>query len=458
MSEFYYRHDNATKGPVTLTELAELKKNGIISSENLVARVGATTWEPLKNVVPEAPLPVKPPVPSPPPRTLNLIKEATPQPVPIQPVPFQPAPTKGSLPIGLIIGIGLVALLAVGVGGFFAATYFGNSGADKGILPSTSTPTSELRAASNTEGMAATSSAVDPVSREQSEFLNQLVNAQPTSSVDFAQQYPEEFELVYQNVSDAFTREELANMINRQPSELDEFHLKKLRFTASPVSVKAQKQEHKDFVPILVNDKTVNQGLEFFNKYQTTLRTAMQSSGVRIEDILGVINWESKFGKYLGEYQVYKVFVGNLFYLSGIEAELYANGDYNQEEAMTREINLKRMIKIKKRAAGNLGALLKVARKSNFNPYEIQGSWGGAIGIPQFMPASMEFAADGDGDGKIDLNNMDDAIASVASFLQQHDYATKGRHTAFMRYNPEEMYARGVELYSDKIIAAGLTY
>src|SRR5690606_36406336 len=54
----------------------------------------------------------------------------------------------------------------------------------------------------------------------------------------------------------------------------------------------------------------------------------------------------------------------------------------------------------------------------------IKGSFAGAIGLPQFMPGSiLNWAKDGDRDGKIDLlNSPEDAIASVGEFLKAHGW------------------------------------
>ncbi len=288
--------------------------------------------------------------------------------------------------------------------------------------------------------------------------LNTYMSRYQRSSVDYASTYPEEFSMLYEMLKDVFSREELAAIVNKDAAELDSAHKEKMRFVAAPNSLKKQKQQHKDYIPILVNDKTVQEGLSFFNEYRDTLKRAMNTTGVKIEDIIAVINWESKFGKYRGEYSVFKVFVGNLFHLSEIEEQLYQEGAYDKENVMSREKALPRIQKLKKRAAENLAALLRLSREKSFNPYEIKGSWAGAIGIPQFMPASMVYAADGSGDGEIDLNNMDDAIFSIANFLKEHEYNTKGTKFALARYNPEKMYVEGVSLYSQKILDAGLTY
>jgi membrane-bound lytic murein transglycosylase B len=67
---------------------------------------------------------------------------------------------------------------------------------------------------------------------------------------------------------------------------------------------------------------------------------------------------------------------------------------------------------------------LLLARDSGVDVFSVRGSYAGAIGIPQFMPASTRrYAVDFDGDGTIDLrNSVADAIGSVANFLSQHGW------------------------------------
>lgn len=50
---------------------------------------------------------------------------------------------------------------------------------------------------------------------------------------------------------------------------------------------------------------------------------------------------------------------------------------------------------------------------------QLKGSWAGAMGQSQFMPTSyLSYAADGDGDGKMDIwNNTADVFASIANYL-----------------------------------------
>ncbi len=53
-----------------------------------------------------------------------------------------------------------------------------------------------------------------------------------------------------------------------------------------------------------------------------------------------------------------------------------------------------------------------------------RGSYAGAMGLPQFMPSSINrYAVDFDGDGRIDLDaSAADVIGSVANFLPAHGW------------------------------------
>lgn len=62
----------------------------------------------------------------------------------------------------------------------------------------------------------------------------------------------------------------------------------------------------------------------------------------------------------------------------------------------------------------------------------MKSSWAGALGQPQFMPSSfLEHAADGDGDGRVDIWNSEaDTMASIAGYLGHHGWV-KGREWGF---------------------------
>lgn len=73
-------------------------------------------------------------------------------------------------------------------------------------------------------------------------------------------------------------------------------------------------------------------------------------------------------------------------------------------------------------AENQLVDLLTAAKENDWDLFEIPGSSTGAIGLVQFEPSVFPIAVDGNGDGKIDLFDPEDAILSVAHYLVLHGW------------------------------------
>jgi membrane-bound lytic murein transglycosylase B len=283
------------------------------------------------------------------------------------------------------------------------------------------------------------------------------VGSYESSSIDLESRYPDRYQLLYAQVKDIISKQEFDTVMSKKEGiELDERHKNKLIFIVSPRSIEMQKQQHVAVIPLKVNAQTLKDGEAFFHEYETVFKSAYEKTGVSPADIVAILNWESGLGKRKGTYSVFKIFVAQYFYLEEIEKELFDKGAYEETGAMTRQEAMKRMVKLRERSLSNLSQLLIQAKNMNFDPLMVRGSWAGAIGIPQFMPASMRFARDGDNDGIIDLNTIPDAIVSVASFLKSHGYHEKGNTYAFRRYNPEAIYVQGVGFYGSEIENMGV--
>ena len=71
-----------------------------------------------------------------------------------------------------------------------------------------------------------------------------------------------------------------------------------------------------------------------------------------------------------------------------------------------------------------LKSFLVYAKINGRDPFNIKGSYAGAIGIPQFMPSNiMTYGVDFDKDGRVDIeNSLCDALASEANFLSAHGW------------------------------------
>ncbi|MBB3223275.1 lytic murein transglycosylase B [Pseudoduganella umbonata] len=143
-------------------------------------------------------------------------------------------------------------------------------------------------------------------------------------------------------------------------------------------------------------------GVRFWNEHADTLARAEALYGVPAEILAGVIGVETIYGRDTGRFRV----VDTLTTLA-----------FAYPVAPNRDARMAFF-------RGELEATLLYARQTGIDPLSLQGSFAGAVGLPQFMPSNiLKYAVDFDGDGHVDLRNSPaDAIGSVASFLVGHGW------------------------------------
>ncbi|MPN48808.1 hypothetical protein SDC9_196420 [bioreactor metagenome] len=98
-------------------------------------------------------------------------------------------------------------------------------------------------------------------------------------------------------------------------------------------------------------------------------------------------------------------------------------------------------------AINEIIAMCEIEKKFNIDFNNVNGSWAGAFGIPQFLPSSyLRYAVDGNNDNKIDLFNMEDAIFSVANYLNKKNWGTtvEQQKNAVWSYNNSWDYVDAV--------------
>ncbi|WP_432807382.1 lytic murein transglycosylase [Rhodoligotrophos ferricapiens] len=74
-------------------------------------------------------------------------------------------------------------------------------------------------------------------------------------------------------------------------------------------------------------------------------------------------------------------------------------------------------------------AALRILEEEHIGHADMRSSWAGGLGQPQFLPTKfLRFAVDFDGDGHRNIwTSVPDSLASIAHYLQQHDWA-RGSH------------------------------
>jgi membrane-bound lytic murein transglycosylase B len=106
----------------------------------------------------------------------------------------------------------------------------------------------------------------------------------------------------------------------------------------------------------------------------------------------------------------------------GLESAYGANtGGYNVIEALATLAYGSRRGDVFRR---NLLDALLILENGDISAPAMQGSWAGAMGQTQFMPAAFRtYAVDGDGDGRRDIwGSLPDVFASTANYLAAHDW------------------------------------
>ena len=143
----------------------------------------------------------------------------------------------------------------------------------------------------------------------------------------------------------------------------------------------------------------INAGVKFWRANKAALDRASATYGVPPEIIVAIIGVETLYGKYMGNFRVLDALTTLAF-------------DYPDAPNRADRQQLFRK---------NLEDFLVWTHTSEIDPTTVQGSYAGAIGIPQFMPSSiLQYAVDFDNTQQIDLRNSpSDAIGSVANFLKQ---------------------------------------
>lgn len=149
-----------------------------------------------------------------------------------------------------------------------------------------------------------------------------------------------------------------------------------------------------------VEPKRIGWGVAFYNAYRDSLSQAARRFGVPAPIIASIIGVETLYGRNMGNFRVLDTLTTLAF-------------DYPDPAKPERATMFR----------SQLADFLTLAMTGKLD-LETRGSYAGAIGMPQFMPASIKYyAVDSDGSGHIDLTrNTRDAIMSVGSFLSQHGW------------------------------------
>ena len=175
-----------------------------------------------------------------------------------------------------------------------------------------------------------------------------------------------------------------------------------------------------------VEAQRIMAGVRFWQDNADWLQRAELRFGVPAEIVVGIVGVETFYGRITGNYRVLDVLATLAFDFPTGRSD---------RSAFFR---------------GELEEFLVLCRREGLEPTQPKGSFAGAMGLPQFMPGSVNrFAVDFDEDGRIDLNgSAADVVGSVANYLAAHGWQ-RDMATTFAVAPPVDTSARATLLQPD---------
>ena len=179
------------------------------------------------------------------------------------------------------------------------------------------------------------------------------------------------------------------------------------------------------------------------------------------KEVITAIIWvETKLGNITGDYNIASVFLSTAmadqqqFYnVNRNEIRSQFANDTNEVQKFEKKLHERTNKKVNW-AIEEILALNKIYKKTTINIKNIDGSWAGAFGIPQFLPTSyLKYAQDGNNDGIIDLFNLEDAIYSIANYMKKAGWTDKleDKRKAVFQYNNSDAYVDAILILTAKI-------
>ncbi|CBV42083.1 lytic murein transglycosylase B [Halomonas elongata] len=149
-----------------------------------------------------------------------------------------------------------------------------------------------------------------------------------------------------------------------------------------------------EYRDIFLGEERVAKGVRFIDQHREAFERAQREYQVPPEIIAAILGVETRYGEVTGDHRV-------LDSLSTLAFHHGTRGGFFR---------------------GELAAFLEIAYEQDVDPGDLEGSYAGAMGYPQFIPTSYRaYAVDFDGDGTRNLwTDPVDAIGSVGNYFSEH--------------------------------------
>ena len=180
-----------------------------------------------------------------------------------------------------------------------------------------------------------------------------------------------------------------------------------------------------------VNNAMINQGKRLIQTHRSLFDRLERTYGVPPEIIVAIWGLETGFGRDSG----------NMSVIRSLATLAY---DCRRSDFFTNEL---------------IHALI-IVQRGDMRPDQMVGAWAGELGQTQFLASSyVNFAVDGDGDGRRDLiRSVPDVLASTANYLHAYGWQRGGswapgthNYEVIRQWNRASVYVQTISVMATRL-------
>jgi membrane-bound lytic murein transglycosylase B len=200
--------------------------------------------------------------------------------------------------------------------------------------------------------------------------------------------------------------------------------------------------------PILLCKKFLRQNLQGLRKMEKKFH-------VEKEVVVAILLVESRFGENIGKYRV----IPTLASMALIDSPDNLHKNYLLLREIDPELSYEWMEGSAKRKANwayhELKCFLRIIRHEEIDPFEVYGSYAGAVGMAQFIPSSYLAYAVREKSFEKWLESREEAIFSIGNYLKSHGWRKNlpigKKRQVLWYYNRSEPYVETILQVAKKI-------
>ena len=194
-----------------------------------------------------------------------------------------------------------------------------------------------------------------------------------------------------------------------------------------------------------ISERSIDNALRYLETHKDALASAEEEYDVDREIITAILLVETRLGTFTGNQRAVNI-LGTMAALSDPSTRNFFYSQIPEEGRISRERYDSRADARAEWAYRELKALIEYTQRDNFDIFEIESSYAGAVGFAQFMPTNiLSLGVDATNDGRVNLFEHEDAIFSIANYLRHHgwrpDLEREKAKEVLLHYNRSTYYA-----------------